>query len=448
MIRSFMIAIYAIEMILMLLYIYNFNKKHNYSPVFNGLAFAFLAYYLIVPILIMINLEQLIAVESLKGRYNSSTFTRFIKDGTELDFLYGNFNVCLCALFFTISYKHIRIHNFVNRNYLIILMKRFGLITFVIGMPSLLLFFRAFGGIGVALSYGEILRNMSNSTVAIIGSYALLKVVGRLVTVASILFYGLIIYGMKAVGYKVLFAISFVFSMLFFLYNAGRAPIIEFVLMFAYERMVNRFHFKRPWTMILITGIIGLPILDLLDAIFVYFQTGTFYMGSPSIYNYITQFSTPFKNTLILNKFSHEYGFRYGTDFITGVLNLLPGVQFNLPFNDLSEYVRGSSWRSLGGVPTDFITFCHMEFCFIGVAFFSFLMGMVAKKIDGQITQISNTKLQPFMGAVLTISFASIVGFTDVSSILMGGFILTIVSFVVILSSGRLVFGSRRNNKI
>ena len=94
MIRSFMIAIYAIEMILMLLYIYNFNKKHNYSPVFNGLAFAFLAYYLIVPILIMINLEQLIAVESLKGRYNSSTFTRFIKDGTELDFLYGNFNVC------------------------------------------------------------------------------------------------------------------------------------------------------------------------------------------------------------------------------------------------------------------------------------------------------------------------------------------------------------------
>ena len=190
--------------------------------------------------------------------------------------------------------------------------------------------------------------------------------------------------------------------------------------------------------MIFVVGIIGLPLLDILDALFVYFQTGIFYTGKASVMNYIAQFSTPYKNTLLLCNFSKEHGFRFGTDFITGVLNLLPGIQFKPPYNDLSEFVRGSSWASLGGVPTDFITFCHIEFSFIGVAILALFMGIIAKKIDSHVAQINDSQLKTFLGGVLAISFASIVGFTDISSILMSGCLLTLVTFVVIQSSGRI----------
>ncbi|MCI8547852.1 MAG: oligosaccharide repeat unit polymerase [Bacilli bacterium] len=431
--------IYAIILLFTSIYLIRIIKTKRYTPSHNGILISVMVYYLIMPILVLCNIETLNGIEVRAGIYGSDTFQRFIINGKWKNYIYSIVMIVLMISFFIffyqVSYKKNKERNYkFNFKGTYNIVKILTYITFFVGLFSLVLFFASFGGIAKALSYAETMRNMSNSLVEMIGSAALLKIIARLITVTPFLSLYLINEKReKNFVYKMIFIISLIASILFYLYNAGRTPIIMFMLCFVYVILSTKV--KKTWTIIILLGIVSLPILDILDSLFVYFNTGLLDIKQNEYVNYIYQFSVPYKNTLILGELNETFGLRWGQDFITAFLDLLPGVNFDPPYVNLSFFVRGSEWKNLGGIPADYITFSHMEFSYIGVIGFSGIIGYLTQIIDYKLSLFENKKMKSLLGGILTVFFFSTITSSDVASIIRGQFILLIVIFIIMKSS-------------
>ncbi len=423
------------------IYLLKIIKTKKYTPAHNGFIVALLIYYLIIPILVLCNIDTLHILELSAGKYGSDTFQRFIINGSWKNFIYSIlmivFTICFFICFYKIGYrknKDIGYKHDSNKTYTIV--KRLMYITFFVGMISLILFLISLGGIKQALTYAEKMRNMSNSLVEVVGNAALLKIIARLITITPFLAIYLINEKKeKTLLFKIILVTSLIFSVLFYLYNAGRAPIIMFFVCFLYYIMSRKI--KKTWSIIILIGIVSLPLLDVLDSIFVYLNTGILEIKQTNYTNYIYQFSVPYKNTLILSDLNEMYGIRWGKDFITAFLDLLPGVNFDYPYSDLSLFVKGTEWKNLGGIPTDFITFAHMQFSFIGVIVFSSIMGYLSQKIDYKLSLFNDEKKKYLFGGALTIYFFSIISSFDIASLIRGQIILIFVIYIIIKSSKR-----------
>ena len=115
----------------------------------------------------------------------------------------------------------------------------------------------------------------TNRTNYISGVAAILIIPARLITVAPFAFY--ILMQKKELKKKLnlicYFIISIVLSIMFYIYNAGRAPLMYFILSFA---MIYVYKFvKRPWKYVLIVAVLAMPILDVLDSFSIFLQQGT-----------------------------------------------------------------------------------------------------------------------------------------------------------------------------
>lgn len=149
-----------------------------------------------------------------------------------------------------------------------------GYLTFFIGAVGLVIFFGAFGGVGKALSYGEIVRSFSVSLTDFIPYRAsVLYAPARLITVSPIMFMYLLFNRKKKIRDFWFILASLILSILFLLFNSGRGPLIT--LLFPVIFIFDRF-FTRPWTASLILGLLLLPLLDILDSLFLFFSYGSF----------------------------------------------------------------------------------------------------------------------------------------------------------------------------
>lgn len=427
-------------MIGVVMFYYLLKKNKTFAPAYKGIVFGMLFYYIIIPIISILNIDALNLIELNKGKYCTYSVQRFIIEGNYWKKIYAILMLIISFATYHLSYKFskCKLEKKINNIRLLKIIKILGYGTFCIGGLSLIIFFLSFGGIKNALYYAEQLRSFSsdlnevNSNVN--GSFILLA---KLITVSPYMFLYLIQESKKDNKkiYRILFIMSISMSILYFLFNAGRAPLLLFILSFVYFFIQKKI--KHSWFLLILCAAVGLPILDILDSLFYYFNTGIFNIKDFSYLKLLSQFTFPYKNNLIITDLINTYGLRYGSDVITSFLDILPGIGFDASYVNTSEFIVGRNWRELGGIPNDFITFSYLQFSFLGVIIFSILLGYITKVLDTKLSNFKNNAGKDLFSAALTVDLFALIAYADFVSILKGKFTLIILIIIILISDRR-----------
>ncbi len=392
----------------------------------NGILIGGLVFYGVVPLVMELNKDDFI------GRKN------YFDMGVEKYVL----TYFIITLFFTIFYfsnhSSFRKKSFVyapsenkfNKN-----LKRFGYFCLFVGGVSLILFFGALGGLSSALAIAERARSFSTSLTDFMPYYASLLVVpARLITVAPFCFWILMYYSDKQgkKEYKFHVVISFVLSALFYLFNAGRAQILAMLLCLVVPIMLNM-RVKHAWRYIIIVAIMSLPMLDVLDQLFIYMQNGTFELGETTYLSYISQFSVPIKNVFYSFEIGNTYGYRYGLDFVTSILDLVPGLNFEPSYLPTSEFYGGAGWKITGGTPNDLITLSILEFHVLGIIIIPFILGKASKFLDEFIRNCADIRVSRVLATVFSVYSFLLIQSADPVAVFRA-FILWMIPLIMIMS--------------
>ena len=394
--------------------------------VISGVLFSFLLYYCIVPIIFYST--------TLK---NPSGYVLYILRASGYDFIIA---ITCCLSFLLVLGVTYRAHRFksgclykIDDFKIMRLSKKICFVCALIGGISFVLYIRAFGGVVGMLAYSEYMRSFSTSGESVLTHLqTILYIPSRLVTVVPFLV--LIGYNKKSFLSVLLFVIFFSLGFLFFLYDAGKIGIIIYLLSLFVPILALKT--QRPWFYVVIAGMIFLPIIGFLDSLFHYISMGEWESYSDSnVLSYLQQFSYPFSNVLNLDGIASVSGIRYGKDFITGVLNLIPGVNFDVSYEPTSYFSGGSTWAESGGTPNDTITFGYLQFSFLGVLLMGFLFGLITARLDSALLRLENNfKNNVLKASLILLSFIILVN-ADVVGIVRVQFTLTILSLLVIISS-------------
>ena len=421
------------------LFIKLLKKSNKFCPAYKGFIFGVIVFYIIIPVIVLLNVEKLNQIELSRGKYCFYTIQRFILRGQFWKFIYSILLVFICILSFEFIYniaRKIKVTEF-NKEKTIKIMKEISFITTFIGGISLILFFYFFGGIKQALSYAEYLRAFDTQIegLNINGIAGIFRILSKFVIVSPFLLIYIIRNdnGSKSkLKYKIFLIFSIIMSVLYFLFNAGRSPILMFVICFIYYILHNKV--KKPWLWILLVGVISLPILDILDSLFVFLNTKEFIIKDINYLKYIYQFMFPYRNTLIVTDLVEKYGLRYGMDFATALIDIFPKMSFQASYVNTSDFFIGRNWKMYGGIPNDFITFAYIQFSFVGIIVVSGITGMVLGLIDKKLDNFMEEKSKYLLSAVVSVYVFSIIPYADFVSILKSNFILVILAIIILVS--------------
>lgn len=432
MIKFLFIILYSLLAITFIFFINRNNKKMGHVGIYSGFVFGFFLYYSMIPILTLLNLKEI--------TLNYLWIDKFITSKEPFYYFYSIILILLGFIFFHVFYNinfrkgtinKVTIKSF-DSDKSIRSFKIIGYFSLVIGGGSLLVLIYALGGVSAALSIAEANRTFGNELSDFVDyRFSLFIVPARLITIAPFIFLYLA-YIRKGMSDKLIFLISFILSIIYFLFYAGRAPLLFFLLCFLY--IIIRYFTKRIWGKFILIGILLLPLLDILDSLFIYLNTKQWNDIEINYLKYINQFIGPFRNTLNVTDMAEIYGYRYGSDFITAFLNFIPGVSFPISYEVVSEYYSGSNWMYIGGTPSDIITFSYLQFGMFGVIFILSFMGYLFGRIDRALKLFKSNKIKYFLAAVLCVQAMGLVVSADVEAFLRGGVILIFISVVILLS--------------
>lgn len=407
-------------------------RKVKRGSTFNGIIFGVLVYYLVVPFMFLLNVDIFSQYESLHDVFGRTTINDYLINVRFSNYLMAIFLTFISIVSFFIAYNYTKEKQIIIRKQIIKIkiIKIISYFCFFVGGLSLFIFFYKFGGVREALKYAEYLRSFSTNTSDIIGSYDILFIPARLITVTPFLF--LFLYRENGISKRntiLYLVISVTLSLLFYMYNAGRAPLIFFLICLIYPSIRKKTKFA--WLLIIVSGIILLPLLDLLDSLFIFFDTGVFTIPNISYVNYIYQMIYPFRNIVNVLSISKISGYRYGIDFVTSIIGLLPGLEFSASYEDTSLFINGANWKIYGGIPNDAITFGFIEFGIIGVILLFIFLGIVARKIDLRIDNLEDNINKFLLSGIVTVYSFLIIINADFVSLIRGGMILYIIIFVI-----------------
>lgn len=429
--RIILIIIYSAILITAIIFFFIKQKnKENYC--YKGVVFAFLFLYNIIPLIVLCNLSNFIEI----ARPNSM---KYLYQKDFWSYIYSIIITTIGLLGFHIAYSYSK----KDKNKVIFqineekkrkIVKIMAWSTFTVGVVCLLIFCQAFGGISTALKYAEIMRSFSTSYTDKISYWASILIIpARLVTVSPFLFV-LLNDKEKAKKNKIFniffLGISLVFSAIYFLLNAGKAPILMFALCFVYA--ILKLFTKKTWTILIILGILCMPLLGILDSTFLYFANGKFEMNNVNYFKYISQFTYPVQNTINVADIVEKYGYRYGTDYITGVLNILPKVNFKPSYEDTSEFYGGENWKEKGGVPNDFITFSYLQLGILGIIIISGILGWLLERIDRRTIKLEKNLQGNLLCGVLTVYSFNIILNADPEPVIKGNLIYFAIIFLLL----------------
>lgn len=410
------------------------NWQNGGVTTHSAVLFTMLFYFEIVPILIYLGV-----VSQSDASY--SLMVNMILKCSPGEFILAECSVLAFTLAFDISYKRynnrqkIVAYSF-NEERMHKALKVIAFITVIIGGTAFILYIQAFGGISSLLSYADYFRSFRTNKTDIIGyGSTLLVVPARLILVAPIVLWPFIKDTLRHRGIlKVLFIVVLAFSVIFLLFNAGKTGIVVMILCFAIP-FLNKFT-KHSWALCIIGGCFMLPILGAMDSLFAYLTTGRWYVFSTTGSTYIGQFSYVYANILKLNTMVNSSGLRWGSDFITGVLNLLPGLDFSASYEVTSALYYGPNWMQIAGVPDDIITFGYLQFGIIGVALVGVILGFFCGKIDFLIRQMDKDKYAVIITSVILCMYSYVVN-ADIGVLIKSQFQLTLCSFCILYSVRR-----------
>lgn len=409
------------------------RKNNGMGSMYNGIMIGGLVYYGVVPL--VMNLCK----ENIVQRSNS-----FLYKSTS-EYFEAYFIIIVFFSVFFVSYngfvrkKEITCMHQIEKKFNKYL-KKTGYICLILGGGSLVLFFAALGGVSSALAISERARSFSTALTDFMPYYASLLVVpARLVTVAPFCFWCLhYSYNGK---YKAHIIISFVLTLLFYLFNAGRAQILAMALCIVVPIMLNM-KLRHAWRYIIVIGFTSLPLLDVLDELFVYMQTGTFELGEIDYLSYISQFSFPINNVFHAFEIGDTYGYRLGQDFITCILDFIPGLSFEPSYIPTSIFYGGDTWKITGGTPNDLITLSILEFHMLGVIIVPLVLGKISKFVDEFIRTCSDIRISRVCATVVAVYSFLLIQSADPVAIFRA-FILWMFPLVMYLSRTRVKKGGK-----
>ena len=413
------------------------NRQNGFVGAYSGMAVGFLIYYAIIPFICLTNHEN----EQIKKIF-------LVGDNPQI--LYSIFITFLGFIVFNFMYRQtmskekvekIKKEKKIDNKSLYDIFKVIAYLSFYAGALGCVVFFASFGGIANALNYAEYVRSFNNSLQDVV-SYgsSLFLVIAKLVIVSPYAFLILIKENGKNKKYKIYFVISLFLTTMILLFNAGRTQIIYTLLSFAIKD--NQKKIKKKWLLLILLGILALPLLDIFDSLFVFFQTRT-WSGIKDInyINYCIQFASPFKNIIYLEEMNSIFGLRWGRDFITGILNLIPGVNFSVAYENTSLFMSGENWRILGGTPNDIITFSYIQFGIVGVILILGLVGYILGLIDKKLVLLGKGKTELIIQTIIALNMFGIVVSTDFEALIRNNFIITL------LCGGLLLVKEKKVNK-
>lgn len=402
------------------------NNINNGPSLFSSYIFAYLMYYLLVPALI----EGLSMYSNKSQKY----FDAFNGTG-HMGWLFYTMIIFIVFLIFSQTYLHHRKKQDVAINYIKLTkyLKILGYISLFIGGASLLAYFYFLGGILPALGMAEYARSMSSDMLSILtpGQQRLI-VLARLLVVSPYCFFYL--YQTTRERKHFLFSTAAILlTLLLLLFQASRTSIAIFFVALSFP-FVSRFT-KSPWTFIVLAGLFGSNILNVLDSLFVSFDADRdSTVADFNIDEIVMQFSFAQRNLLHSFNIIGRFGCRYFLDLITSFLNFIPGLHFELSAEPTSMYFGGADWRLYGGIPNDMITYSILEGSIVGIMVLPYLIARIMAAVDSSFIEITGSKPDLYFKGVfkayLMISVFFCIPSSDLTSIITN---YTVLVFFIIL---------------
>lgn len=414
---SYLRIIILIIQLVLLYWIGSAVKNKGYF--YKGIQFGIIAYYAIFPL--TINIIYTLAGVTIRGEIMSIKTLWNVVNADIFQMFCSFFIVIVFDIFFTCAHKSskrivigktdtISVRRTIKRNICSIL-TRFGDICLLVGGLSTLIYAISFGSISRALALSGYIRSFDVSVTNYISYYMSLLIIPAGMVVISPWCYLVSADYTGSAWKKVKFIIAYLIGLLFLALKAGRAPILLYIISLIMPIIIKRF--KHPWVILFAGAILCLPVLDILDSLF----DGT--SGSAVGYNmvrYLSQFMYPYGVLLDIFDIVKQFGLRFGQDFITPFIGLLPGLSFDSTWRIVSEYYGGQNWVNTGSTPTDLVSFCILEFHILGV-FLGTVLGYISRDIDLSLKAYSEASNMPSAYGILALcSFILLNAFWFVST--------------------------------
>lgn len=402
------------------------NKKSTIAGMYQGIIFGGLLYYGIVPFI----LERFPEISNYGSTY-------YVQTRNTYEYLHVYLCIFVFYLIYCLSYRI----NFTQRktiykaknDLLIKYLRMMGLLCFYVGGVSLVGFFGALGGLSNALAIAEKARSFNTALTDFMPYRASLLVVpARLITVAPFCFWSLkylMTEERDRRSQNKYMVISFALAALFYMFNAGRAQIAMILLCVFVPILKNR-GIKCVWPWLILICCVSLPTLDILDNLFVYLQTGEFNEIQIDYFSYVKQFRYPVNNMFNAFDIGKKYGFRWGQDFVTAILDLVPGLSFEPSYVPTSKYLVGADWTILGGIPNDIITFSILQFHVCGLIIIPFILGKITRAIDEIMEGIENQRVRTILSTLLAVNSYLLIASADFVAIFRA-FIMLVIPFAI-----------------
>lgn len=429
---------------------YSINKKYkkiNMVGAYSGFAFSMGLYYCIIPFLIILLRNKYL--ENINAWGYSDIYNLFIMQDEKYYVLTFIF-ILIGWISFNFSYNikfnirkqpvNHKLGKIELNSRTIKVFQNTAYVTFIIGFLSLIIYIVALGGLSQALNLAETLRSFSSDTSLYVStSLSIFKYPARFVTVSSYILFFLMLNRKKNTD-KYLFILSFILSLIYYLINAGRANLIIYLFVYVYIFLKKRF--KKTWLKILVLGIVALPLLDILDQVFVYFETNESIKLSINLDRYvyyISEFDHPIKVLMNCTDIADKYSYFYFRNVITDVIGILPKIGFDQTYYNTSEFFLGKDWMNFGGIPNDVLSFGYLNLNVVGIFIVSVFWGKVMRFIDNSILSLFPDNLsRDFWGIVIASNVFSLVSCADIQPILMGSLLLMTTIFIVLKIKNRI----------
>lgn len=188
---------------------------------------------------------------------------------------------------------------------------------------------------------------------------------------------------------------SFSISVLYLLFNAGRAPMLLFFGCIVFAVFRER-RIKILW-MVIVAFLLIVFSSSTIEVVMRNISIGmpmfnnVQYSLSENVLATMADFAYPYANVLSLSELTTMYGYNYSLDYFTWIFEILPSRMFSmfrigipqitLVTTKVSRYYIDSG-LSLGGTPADFITYGWFQGCVVGLTINCLIYSILLRKID------------------------------------------------------------------
>lgn len=320
-----------------------------------------------------------------------------------------------------------------------------GMATLFIGVASELVIANSLGGIFQAIALGDKLRAFGMDSSEYIPQSKLFLMVLMVISLASTYFFVYAIRIKKQFILFILLGISVLASIFYLLINAGRLGILLFLLTFFIDFTMRKT--KHPFILMGAFTLVVLVLLGSLDDLFFQLSYGTARKGSEgnTVISILTEFAFPYVNLLNVHKMNIEYGLRWGLDFVTWIVNIIPtrilGIfgftKITAGYTFVTKYYSGAN--AMGGTPTDLLTFGIRQFGTLGVLVNSALVTGFCKYFDEVVEKIASKNFTFITLRISSIMFI-IVPYADLDSFVRNRYdMILVLIFAIIVSKIRTI---------